>query len=276
MMRVPIVRKRNTTGSGASFTPASLPGLFERWIANSSYMTLDGSNNISSWAGSYASRSLAQATGSQQPDYVSSYAGLGNKPAVRMVAATSDELNDAGTTDWNFFLRTDTGSGSYIAGCFYTPDSAPASPVPVAAVGADGTKSRLIVYSRNSSAPIYGYEIAIVNADGTYAGGMSYGPLSSTAVWFVISRAQGTGAASGLLTFDGSKGGTLGGNAPALNAGTVKANSTVPTRGLRLGRSGGSYGNSHWAEIIVGQGTLTASEMANLGSYFVSTYGAAP
>lgn len=273
-MRVPIVRKRNTTGVGAAFTPTTLSGLFERWVATDSYISRTG-NNISAWTGSYASRSLAQATGSQQPDYLSSYANLSNKPAVRMVASTSDELNDAGTTDWNFFLRTDTGSGSYIAGCFYTSDAA-TTPTPIASVGADGTKARVIIYSRNSDSVTYGYQTLFLNSDSTVAGGISYGPLSATAVWFAVSRAQGTGASSGLFTVSGSKGGAGGTLDAYSEPGTVKTNTAVPTRGLRLGRSAGAYGNSHWAEIIVGQGTLTAAEMAGLGSYFVATYGASP
>lgn len=87
--------------SGAAVPPAWAPsdvaGLMAWWDAAAAYMTKDGSNYVSQWSDrSSSARHATQATGANQPLWVSSVAALNNLPAVRF-DGSNDQIDFTGT-----------------------------------------------------------------------------------------------------------------------------------------------------------------------------------
>jgi hypothetical protein len=230
-----------TLRPSSSFTPKSISGLVAWWDASaSSSISLDGSNNVSSWADlSGNSRTLSQTTANNRPAYNTAVAN--GKPVVNF-----DGSNDA-------MLATFTLAQPCHYFMVWRYDSAYVSGNPRVFDGATGGS---MSFFRSTSAQM------ALNAGGS---NLSVNISDADGQAFSVTEIRVNGASSSVL-----RNGVDRTANPGTNIGSGSAG------GIYLGVYGNGFsapGDVSFAEILIYSSVLSGTNASKVRSYLGKKYG---
>lgn len=247
-----LTRMENKASTNSRFTPEKLSGLYGWWDASTG-ITISSSVFVSRWTDRTNGHVLVS-SGALMPAYSSSNVLMGNRETLYFNGANKLISNES-SASWGFLHNT---SGSTVAFCASVLDAGLRTIYSTTATSADQTPGIACTISGTQN------RISIRTGASTQTININNLPLIQNVDWGCV------GVRSGSLATKLSQ------NEYASTAITAVQTGSVPTQTLHVG----SGGQSTWfmfgyiSELVVYNRTLTATEMGQLGQYFVKKYSA--